>query len=396
MSRIPRLEVSDGKLDDLRRRLLETRWPEPWPTTSWEAGTDQDELRRLVGIWADEFDWRAQERRIEELPWASADIDGTTVAYLRFDAERGGTGIPILLTNGWPSTALELVEVAQRLAVPSRFGGDASHAATVIVPALPGLPFSPQRPHLGVQTHVLWHLLMTEHLGVDRYLAHGGDLGAGITSRLAQAYPDEVAGIHLLAVAPPAQVDETSITPEERAHLARVQTWLTVEGGYQHQQQTRPLTLAPALSDSPTGLLSWILEKHRAWSDCDGDVSSRFSDEYLLTLASLYWFTNSIGTSFRAYYEHAAGLTDRIDQVRVPTAIALFPHDLASPPRAWIERTYHLTRYTLMPRGGHFAPHEEPAMLAADIAAFARAAVAAPHGVTRARCRRCDRPATLH
>lgn len=121
-----------------------------------------------------------------------------------------------------------------------------------------------------------------------------------------------------------------------------------------------------------SGLLSWILEKHRSWSDCNGDVSSRFSDDYLLALASAYWFTNSIGTSFRAYYEHAAGLSVRIERVRVPTAVAIFPRDLASPPRSWIERTYNLVRYTRMPRGGHFAPHEEPALLADDIAVFAR------------------------
>ena len=366
------LEVSENDLDDLRRRLRATRWPEPWPVQGWDAGTDQDELRRLVDVWLNGFDWRVQQQRIDALPWRRSDIDGTSVAYLRFDPEPGGSGVPVLLTNGWPSTALELVDVARRLATPSLFGGDSADAAPVIVPALPGLPFSPQRPRLGEQTHELWHALMTQHLGFPRYLAHGGDLGAGITSRLAQAYPDEVVGIHLLAVAPPAHIDEETITPEEEAHLERVQEWLTSEGAYQHQQQTRPLTLASAVSDSPVGLLSWILEKHRAWSDCDGDVSSRFSDDYLLTLASVYWFTNSIGTSFRAYYEHASGLTSRIERVRVPTAVALFPHDIASPPRRWIERTYDLVRYTRMPRGGHFAPHEEAALLADDIAAFAR------------------------
>lgn len=366
------VDVSEHDLEDLRRRLRETRWAEPWPVQGWDAGTDQHELRRLVDVWLTEFDWRAQQQQIDALPWRHVDIDGTSVAYLHFDAEQGGAGVPVLLTNGWPSTALELVEVAQRLAMPSRFGGDPAHAASVVVPALPGLPFSPQRPRLGVQTHDLWHVLMTEHLAFPRYLAHGGDLGAGITSRLAQAYPREVVGIHLLSVAPPAHIDDESITTEERAHIERVQEWLVSEGAYQHQQQTRPLTLAPAVSDSPSGLLSWILEKHRSWSDCNGDVSSRFSDDYLLTLASAYWFTNSIGTSFRAYYEHAAGLTSRIERVRVPTAVALFPRDLASPPRSWIERTYNLVRYTRMPRGGHFAPHEEPALLADDIAAFAR------------------------
>lgn len=369
MPPLPTLNVSDQDIDDLYHRLRATRWAERWPSASWEAGTDDGELRRLVAYWLDDFNWDAQRRRIEALPWRTADIDGTAITYLRFDAETDG-GLPIVLTNGWPSTALELVELAQRLATPSGFGGDPSRSSTVIVPALPGLPFSPQRSTFGEQTHELWHQLMTDHLGFSRYAAHGGDLGAGITSRLAQGHPEAVAGIHLLAVAAPRHVEATTLTAQEREHLMRVDAWVAAEGAYEHQQQTRPLTLAPALSDSPVGLLSWILEKHRSWSDCGGDVSTRFSDDYLITLASVYWFTNSIGTSMRPYYEFAAGFTTRVDRVIVPTALALFPHDLASPPRSWAERTYDVKQYTLMPRGGHFAPHEEPALLAADIMAF--------------------------
>ncbi|MET4782961.1 epoxide hydrolase family protein [Glaciihabitans sp. UYNi722] len=363
------LDVSSEDVDDLRRRLRDARWPAPWPFPAWEAGTDQRELRRLVTYWAEEFDWDSQRLQIEALPWHEADVGAAPVSYLKFDAEVPG-GLPIVLTNGWPSSALELVDLAQRLATPSHFGGNPSSAITVVIPALPGLPFSPARPTLDEQTHELWHQLMSDHLGFGRYAAHGGDLGAGITSRLAQAHPQEVAGIHLLAVAAPLHVDEATITADERQHLNRVNAWGATEGAYQHQQQTRPLTLAPALSDSPTGLLSWILEKHRAWSDCGGDVSTTFSDDYLVTLASVYWFTNSIGTSFRPYYEFTAGFSTRVDRVRVPTAVALFPHDLSSPPRSWAERTYNVKRYTVMPRGGHFAPHEQPDLLADDIRAF--------------------------
>ena len=338
--------------------------------SGWSAGTDQTELRRLADRWAEGFDWDSSRREIQALPWASIRLDGTPLSYLRFDAEQAGR-LPLVLTNGWPSSALELVELARRLSSPSQFGGDAADAVTVIVPALPGFPFSPQRPSLDDPTHELWHRLMS-HLGFTRYTAHGGDLGAGITSRLAENHPEAVVGIHLLAVASPPDVDEETITVEERAYLDQVRTWTEAEGGYQHQQQTRPLTLAPALADSPVGLLAWIMEKHRSWSDCEGDLSRRFSDDYLLTLASLYWFTGSISTSFRPYYEYATGHTPRVQRVRVPTAVAIFPHDLTRPPRSWAERTYDVVRYTVMPRGGHFAPHEEPGLLAADIGAFLR------------------------
>ncbi|MGI5133028.1 epoxide hydrolase family protein [Pseudonocardia sp. CA-107938] len=373
MSRTTVLSVSDAAVADLRARLRATRWPTPWPIQGWEAGTDTATLRRLVAHWADGYDWRVQEARINELPSHVADLDGTPLHYLRFEGEIP-EALPLLMTNGWPSSFLELVGVAERLASPSRYGGAAADAFTVIVPSLPGFPLSPQRPELSaeVQTHDLWHRLMRDELGFVRYAAHGGDLGAGVTSRLAEAHPEELVGIHLLAVAPPAAFDEDELTSEERDHLAEVAEWQRSEGAYQRQQSTRPLTLAHGLADSPVGLLSWMLEKYRAWSDCGGDVSSRFDDDFLLTQASLYWFTETISTSFRPYYEYAQGLTTRVARVDVPTAVAVFPADLTHPPRAWVERTYRLERYTRMPRGGHFAAHEEPALLAQDITEFLR------------------------
>ena len=365
------LDVPRKDVNELRDRLRRTRWSPEWPVSGWTAGTDQVELRRLVSYWADGFDWAAQQRRINDLPWHSATISGTPLNYLRFEAQTPGA-LPIVLTNGWPSTSLELVELARRLSAPSAYGGDAADSFTVIVPALPGFPFSPQRPTHAEQIHEIWHLLMLEVLGFERYAAHGGDLGAGITSRLAEAHPESLVGIHLLAVVAPVNLDSTPITIGEQAYLDAVQSWVAVEGGYQHEQQTRPLSLAPALSDSPTGLLAWIVEKYRAWSDCNGDLSTRFSDDFLLTQVCLYWFTNSISTSFRPYWEFAAGLTGRVRRVNVPTAVAVFPHDLAQPPRSWVERTYNVERYTTMPRGGHFAPYEEPDLVALDLREFLR------------------------
>ena len=167
--------------------------------------------------------------------------------------------------------------------------------------------------------------------------------------------------------------DGSELTADERAYLDAVAAWSDAEGAYAHQQRTRPLTLAQGLSDSPAGLLAWILEKYRAWSDCNGDVSTRFSDDFLLTQASLYWFTDTISTSFWPYYERGHDLVPTLERVTVPTAVAVFPADLAAPPpRSWVERRYHLVRYTLMPRGGHFAAHEEPELLADDITAFFR------------------------
>ncbi|SCE31404.1 Epoxide hydrolase N terminus [Streptomyces sp. DvalAA-14] len=185
----PLMNVTDAELDDLRSRLRNTRWPTAWPTEGWAAGTEPGELRRLVAYWADGYDWRTHEAAVNALPSHFADIDGTPVHYLRFDGESPGA-LPIVLTHGWPSSVLELAGLARRLATPSQFGGAAEDAFTVIVPSVPGFAFSPQRPVLdGLPTHEIWHRLLHDHLGFERYGAHGGDLGSGITSRLAAATP---------------------------------------------------------------------------------------------------------------------------------------------------------------------------------------------------------------
>lgn len=368
------VHVSQQDVDDLRSRLRQTRWPTQWPTAGWETGTEMSELRRLVDFWESGYDWRAHEASINALPHCLVDLDGTPVHYLRFDGEHPGA-LPVVLTHGWPSTFLELVDLAQRLATPTRHGGSADDAFTVIVPSLPGFTFSPQRPSLppAMPTHELWHRLMTDELGFTRYAAHGGDLGAGVTTMLGQTYPEAVVGIHLLAIADPVHVDAGSITAEEQAYQTAVATWFANDGGYEHQQMTRPVTLGYGLSDSPVGLLGWLVEKYRAWTDSDGDLSRRFGDDFVLTQTSLYWFTNCISTSFRPYYEYARGMRKPITRVTAPTALAVFPHDLSRPPRSWAERSYNLTRYTRMPRGGHFAAYEEPQLLGDDITEFFRA-----------------------
>jgi len=366
------LTVDPADVADLGYRLERTRWPRTWPAAPGQADPSADSalVRRLARTWAGDYDWSAHQAAINALPSFSVEIDGTAVHFLKYDGE-SDDALPIVITHGWPSSFLEMTELARRLSKPSRHGGDPRHSFTVIVPSLPGFGLSPQRPELpGAATHELWHRLMREHLGYSRYAAHGGDLGAGVTSRLAQEYPGAVVGAHLLAVADPVQFDPATLTDAERSYLAATERWFTDDGGYEHEQMTRPVTLGYGLADSPVGLLAWIVEKYREWSDCDGDVSRCFSDDFLLTQASLYWFTNTISTSFRPYFENAQGWRCRVERVDVPTAVAVFPKDLGQPPRSWAERTYNVTRYTEMQRGGHFAAHEQPELLARDLVEF--------------------------
>ena len=366
MSSAPLIEVPESAWEELRSRIRATRWPQPWPMDGWGAGTEPGELRRLSGYWAGGFDWRAQETAINALPSHRAALDGTSVHYLRFDGETPDA-VPILLTHGWPSTFLEEVELARRLSRPSRYGAGGAPSFTAIVPALPGFPFTPEQRRMpGVPTHELWHRLMTR-LGFTRYLAHGGDLGAGISARLAQAHPEAVAGVHLLAVADPGT--QPDLTDDERAYLDQGERWYTEEGGYEHLQRTRPLSAAYALNDSPVGLLAWLLEKYHAWTD-HADGAAGLDDDLILTQASLYWFTGAIAATFRPYWEHHAYPPGPV-RVTVPTGVAVFPADLVKPPRSWAARNHNIVHYSRMPRGGHFAAREQPGLLADDIRAFA-------------------------
>ncbi len=351
------INVSAEDLEALRNRIAATRWPQVWADQSdveWTAGAPGAELRRLADYWARGYNWRQHESEINAMPWNQADIAGSQLNYLRFDAGRAAA-LPLVLTNGWPSSFFELVGLARRLQADF----------TVIVPCLPGFPLGPRLSPVGtrVPTHEMWHRLMYDELGFSRYGAHGGDLGAGTTSLLGQAFPGIVAGIHLMSIADPAEYDLATLTDQERAYLAAIARWFADEGAYEHQQMTRPATLSYGLSDSPVGLLAWLLEKYHVW---DG----AFSDDEILTQASLYWHTNTIATSFRPYWEFGQGTAERVRRVETPTAVAVFPNDLSQPPRSWAQRTYNVVRYTRMPRGGHFAPHQETELLAADITTF--------------------------
>jgi pimeloyl-ACP methyl ester carboxylesterase len=365
-----KLAAPDSALEDLRERLARTRWPVAIPDEGWDLGSDRRVIARLVRRWLADYDWRESERELNSLPHYRVDLDGAAVHFLHFRA-RGSSRLPLVLTHGWPGSFLELASLAERLSDPGAHGVDPRLAFDVVVPSLPGFAFSEQRPQATdpASTPDLWHRLMTEVLGYERYGAHGGDLGAGVSTRLAAKHSDKVVGVHLLAVAAPPSAEQTNLSDDEQAYLEQVARWEQEEGAYEHQQMTRPLTLAYGLSDSPAGLLAWLVEKLRAWSDCGGELSRRFSDDQVLTWVTLYWLTNTIASSFRPYSDFlrrplSAG------KVRVPTAVAVFPYDLTQPPREWAERSYEIVRYTRMPRGGHFAAYEEPDLLGADIAAF--------------------------
>jgi pimeloyl-ACP methyl ester carboxylesterase len=347
--------------DDLRRRLAHTRWTDA-VTADWSYGMESNCLRELVRYWRCEYDWAERVASLNQLPHFRATIGGQGVHFLHFRG-RGSRRIPLLLMNGWPSSFIEYQKLAPMLA-----NGDPSF--DVVIPTLPGFGFSdrPDRPYQSEPSEVFPRLMTA--LGFERFIVAGTDIGSGVATRIALALPDRVIAVHVSTVAAkPLAPDARPLTAAERDYADRAVVWQRDEGGYQAIQSSRPQTLAFALADSPVGLASWIVEKFRNWSECGGDVLSVFPSETLIDNLMVYWTTNTIGSSIRYYYE-ASRLRPPLvagDFVKPPTAVAVWPHDLALAPREAAERLYNVQRYTVFDRAGHFPAWEAPELYAQDL-----------------------------
>jgi pimeloyl-ACP methyl ester carboxylesterase len=370
------IRVPDEVLTDLKTRIRNTRWPAQAPGDAWAQGTDLEFLKRLLDYWANGFDWRAQERRLNTFRHFRAEAGSTHVHFVH-ERAREGNGIPLILTHGWPSSFLEYLPLVPLLTNP-KANGIEGPAFDLVIPSLPGYGFSERPPRANYRIVArLWHEVM-RGLGYEHYLAGGGDFGAGVTTCMALENPASVMGIHLTTMELSPHVGEGAppLTAAERHYVDQVRAWDAVERGYSAIQSTRPQTLGYALNDSPAGLAAWIVEKWRAWSDCGGDPDTRFPKDFLPTLLTLYWATETITTSMRDYFDNRWHGEDipAGTRVRVPAGFANFDRNFVSegsPPREWVERLYDVCHWTQMPGGGHFGAAEEPVRLARDIAAFA-------------------------
>ena len=379
-----KVEVPQAVLDDLRERLGRTRFAPEFANDDWRYGTNLSYLKQLIEYWRDRFDWRRVEHEINSFAQYKTEIGGTPIHFIH-EQGKGPRPIPLILTHGWPWTFWDFNKVIRPLADPAAHGGNAADAFDVVVPSLPGYGFSTPLTVAGInywRTADLWITLMREVLGYDKFAAQGGDWGALVTAQLGHKYAEHMIGIHMNLLASlsffggaegPKPED---FSPEEQGWLERNRNFISNESGYMRLQCTKPQTVAFALNDSPAGLCSWIVEKRRTWSDCGGDVERRFSKDELCTTMTIYWITQSYGTSARYYYEAAHNLWQpahpRHPVVEAPTAAAVFLKEVMLMPRKWAERYYNLKQWTVMPSGGHFAPMEEPERLVEDIRAFFR------------------------
>ncbi|WP_392892476.1 epoxide hydrolase family protein [Streptomyces sp. LN699] len=376
-----RLDVGEGELDDLRRRLERVRWPDELSGVGWAYGMPLSEVKELVRYWREEYDWRAAEARINGWAQYTTEIDGATVhfAHLR-SPEAHAT--PLLMTHGWPGSFVEFQRVAGPLTDPRAHGGDPADAFHLVLPHIPGFALSGPTTEPGWEFQRVARAFGTlmERLGYARYGVQGGDWGAAVSRELGRVRPANVMGVHLNllpgagATSEPTPEELAALDPAERerarASWERYRGWARERQGYADIQSTRPQTLAYALNDSPVGLLAWIGEKFAEWSDPRTPVDR----DRMLTNVMLYWLTGTVGSAARIYYERAhADYHGQPPEVsRTPTALADFPRDNFIPLRHIAERTDHIVRWTSYDKGGHFPAMEVPESLVEDVQAFFR------------------------
>jgi epoxide hydrolase len=371
-------------LDDLRDRLRRARWPEREPVGDWSQGVPLGYLQDLCGYWAEGYDCRATEARLNQIPQFTAVIDGLDIHFLHVRSPHPGA-VPLIMTHGWPGSFLEFEQVIGPLADPPAHGGETADAFDVVVPSLPGYGFSGKPSATGWDVHRIaraWAELMTR-LGYDRFLAVGSDWGTSVSTSLALQHPGLLLGIHLVPpLAPPDRAGD--LTGEERAALADLDERGRTGSGYSAIQGTRPQTIGYALTDSPAGLCAWITEKLWAWTDHNGDLGQVLSADQVLDNITVYWLTGTAASSARLYWESIAQVTQWFttaasDIVTVPAGCSVFPKEVPRPSRRQAERRFTNIVYWNQPaRGGHFAAWEQPSLFTGEVRAAARSCAHPP------------------
>ena len=377
-----RIDIPQADIDDLRRRLADTRWPDELPDVGWDRGVPVGYLQELAEYWRDSYDWRAAEAGLNAHPQFVTEIDGAPIHFIHVTSPEPNA-VPLLITHGWPGSVAEFVDVIGPLTDPRAHGGDPADAFHVVIPSLPGYGFSSPLPETGWDVPRIanaWAELMTR-LGYDRFGAQGGDAGSPISLALAAIHPHRVLGVHvnMLMTFPSGDPAEfAGLTEEDQRRLGLLMRFDQDLSGYMKIQQTRPQTLAYGLTDSPVGQLAWIVEKYREWTDSEKVPEDAVDRDKLLTIVSIYWFTGTAGSSGQFYYEGAEAVRAAIagakaPPVPAPVGVAVFPHDVFQPIRSFADRDLqNITHWTEFDKGGHFAALEQPELLTGDIRAFFR------------------------
>lgn len=367
-----KVEVPDHQIVDLKQRLANSRLPEKESVGDWSQGIPLRLVRELTEYWLGEYDWRRCENKLNSYPQFLANIDGLDIHFLHIESPEENAR-PLLMTHGWPGSVIEFLEVIEPLTNPVAHGGKPEDAYHLVIPSLPGYGFSEKPSSVGWNVEriaVAWDQLMVQ-LGYFRYLAQGGDWGGMVTALIGAQDLGHCAGIHLnlVVVGAPTKDILSSLTEDEKRSLALFARYQKEGVGYAAIQGTRPQTLAYGLADSPVGQLAWIVEKFGEWSS--DDFVSIYGRDRLLDNVSWYWFTNTAASSARLYWH--SFVNPAVDEVRLPTACSIFPHELIQPSRRWAgQRFKNIQYWNQRDCGGHFAAMEQPQVFVEEVRAGLR------------------------
>jgi pimeloyl-ACP methyl ester carboxylesterase len=374
-----RIDVPEANLADLRDRLARTRWPDELPGVGWRYGVPLGYLRKLAEYWRTSYDWRKYEAELNGFPQFTTEIDRANVHFLHVRSTEP-KAMPLILTHGWPGSIIEFLDVIGPLTDPRAHGGDPADAFHVVIPSMPGYGFSGPTHEAGWTTARVakaWAELM-RRLGYERYGAQGGDWGAFVSPELGRIDPDRVAGVHVNAATmgfipygPVAPDEVATFTESEKARLARLGNFMAEMNGYFQIQATRPQTIAYGLSDSPVGLLAWIVEKFKEWTNSSANLPEEaVGRDRMLTNVMLYWLTGTAGSSARLYYENMHAASWGQQPGKTPTGVAVFAEDIAI--RRYGQQGNNIVHWSEFDRGGHFAAMEVPDLLIGDVRDFFR------------------------
>ena len=372
-----KLNVSDNILKEINNKVKNYPWHEMPDDGGWEYGTNLKYMKEISDYWVNKFDWKKHEKKINKFSNFKTDIGGIKMHFIQ-EKGSGPKPMPLLITHGWPGSIVEFLNIIEKLAHPERFGGKEEDAFDVIVPSLPGFGFSgpPNRPIGPRKIAEILNSLMTKSLGYKKYLAQGGDWGGTISNWIAHDHYKNCSAIHINFLS--MRLTDGPQTKEEKNWDHEFIKSQAMEEGYRTQQSTRPQTLSYAMMDSPVGIAAWIIEKMYSWSDLeDNNIESVYSKDTLLANIMVYIVTKTFNTASWIYYgrreEGGRFFPKEFTQIKVPTAIAVFPAEMSPwPPRSYLDRMFNIKRYTEMKKGGHFAALEQPDLLVNDIVEFAR------------------------
>ena len=367
-----RIAVGDDVLDDLKARLRKTRWPEAEPVDDWSQGTPLKWIQKVCRYWAEDYDWRRREAQLNRFAQFTTEIDGLDIHFVHARSPHP-EAMPLIITHGWPGSIVEFHKVIEPLTNPTAHGGTAADAFHVVCPSLPGFGFSakPTTTGWGVdRIAAAWTVLM-DRLGYTRYGAQGGDWGSAVTTSIGARDPEHCVGIHITLAMGSAPKTDGEPTSEEARAIKGIKHYADWDSGYSKQQSTRPQSVGYGLTDSPAGQAAWILEKFWAWTDCDGHPENIFSRDELLDNVMFYWVTATAASSARLYWESFGPGRRSANQVTIPTGVAVFPKEIVTPVRRWMEARYtNICHWSEMPKGGHFAAFEQPGLFVDDVRAY--------------------------